>query len=327
MKINIIIKIIIATLLIYLLSKYDFLDFSILFNLDLLLSMKIMGLISIIIFLGSLKWYFLIKVQNKNISFKETFESYYLGYALNYVLFGIAGDVIKTIYLIRNNENKIGITLSVVIDRAIGLLSMLMILLIFLPQIFTNTELFNINFLFNNKNYYYLFLFSFFIFFFLFIRKSLNSRRINKIILLYLYKYKSKLVKFIARTLKILFTYRKSSINLLINLLIAIILQVVIGYSIFLIAAEILAEDTSFFHNLVANIAVQIVSKVPISPGGIGVGEAAFSQVMYLLNNNVLLQYASVLFIFRIFNMIYSVPGVIIYYIFVKNKVVKNEFK
>lgn len=327
MKINIIIKIIIATLLIYLLSKYDFLDFNILFNLDLLLSMKIMGLISIIIFLGSLKWYFLIKVQNKNISFKETFESYYLGYALNYVLFGIAGDVIKTIYLIRNNENKIGITLSVVIDRAIGLLSMLMILLIFLPQIFTNTELFNINFLFNNKNYYYLFLFSFFIFFFLFIRKSLNSRRINKIILLYLYKYKSKLVKFIARTLKILFTYRKSSINLLINLLIAIILQVVIGYSIFLIAAEILAEDTSFFHNLVANIAVQIVSKVPISPGGIGVGEAAFSQVMYLLNNNVLLQYASVLFIFRIFNMIYSVPGVIIYYIFVKNKVVKNEFK
>ena len=327
MKINSIIKIIIATLLIYLLSKYDFLDFSILFNLDLLLSMKIMGLISIIIFLGSLKWYFLIKVQNKNISFKETFESYYLGYALNYVLFGIAGDVIKTIYLIRNNENKIGITLSVVIDRAIGLLSMLMILLIFLPQIFTNTELFNINFLFNNKNYYYLFLFSFFIFFFLFIRKSLNSRRINKIILLYLYKYKSKLVKFIARTLKILFTYRKSSINLLINLLIAIILQVVIGYSIFLIATEILAEDTSFFHNLVANIAVQIVSKVPISPGGIGVGEAAFSQVMYLLNNNVLLQYASVLFIFRIFNMIYSVPGVIIYYIFVKNKVVKNEFK
>lgn len=327
MKINIIIKIIIATLLIYLLSKYDFLDFNILFNLDLLLSIKIMGLISIIIFLGSLKWYFLIKVQNKNISFKETFESYYLGYALNYVLFGIAGDVIKTIYLIRNNENKIGITLSVVIDRAIGLLSMLMILLIFLPQIFTNTELFNINFLFNNKNYYYLFLFSFFIFFFLFIRKSLNSRRINKIILLYLYKYKSKLVKFIARTLKILFTYRKSSINLLINLLIAIILQVVIGYSIFLIAAEILAEDTSFFHNLVANIAVQIVSKLPISPGGIGVGEAAFSQVMYLLNNNVLLQYASVLFIFRIFNMIYSVPGVIIYYIFVKNKVVKNEFK
>ena len=38
MKINITIKIIIATLLIYLLSKYELLDFSILFTIDLLLS-------------------------------------------------------------------------------------------------------------------------------------------------------------------------------------------------------------------------------------------------------------------------------------------------
>ena len=124
-------------------------------------------------------------------------------------------------------------------------------------------------------------------------------------------------------TFKILFTYRKSSLNLLINLLIAIFLQIVIGYSIFLIATDILSETTSFSHNLVANIAVQAVSKLPISPGGIGVGEAAFAQVMYLLNNNILLQYASVLFIFRIFNMIYSIPGVIIYYLFIKNMVKK----
>ena len=121
MKINITIKIIIATLLIYLLSKYELLDFF--FTLDLLLSIKIIGLISIIIIIGSLKWHFLVNAQNKNITLRETFESYYLGYALNYMLFGIAGDVIKTIYLVQNKENKIGISLSVVIDRAIGLLS------------------------------------------------------------------------------------------------------------------------------------------------------------------------------------------------------------
>ena len=327
MKINITIKIIIATLLIYLLSKYELLDFSILFTLDLLLSIKIIGLISIIIIIGSLKWHFLVNAQNKNITLRETFESYYLGYALNYMLFGIAGDVIKTIYLVQNKENKIGISLSVVIDRAIGLLSMLMILIIFLPKIFINSNIFDINSIFHNVNHYYSFISIFFIVFLLFIRKCLNSRRINKIIILYLYKYKNKIIKFIAKTLKIFFTYRKASRYLLLNLLLAIILQFIIGYSIYLIAIEILAKDTSFFHNLVANIAVQIVSKLPISPGGIGVGEAAFSQVMYLLNNNILLQYASVLFIFRIFNMIYSVPGVIIYYVFLKKKVEKDELR
>ena len=148
---------------------------------------------------------FLVNAQNKNITLRETFESYYLGYALNYMLFGIAGDVIKTIYLVQNKENKIGISLSVVIDRAIGLLSMLMILIIFLPKIFINSNIFDINSIFHNVNHYYSFISIFFIVFLLFIRKCLNSRRINKIIILYLYKYKNKIVKFIAKTLKNIF--------------------------------------------------------------------------------------------------------------------------
>ena len=204
---------------------------------------------------------------------------------------------------------------------------MIIIFFIFLPQIFLNNDIFGLsNFLNENKNIYYLTLITFLVFLFLFIKKCLNSRRINKIIILFLYKYKNKVIKLIAKMFKVLFSYRKSSLNLLVNLLIAIFLQIVIGYSIFLIASDVLLEATSFSHNLVANIAVQAVSKLPISPGGIGVGEAAFTQVMYLLNNNILLQYASVLFIFRIFNMIYSIPGVIIYYLFIKN-MVKNEFK
>lgn len=324
MKINPLIKIIVASILIYFLSKYNFLDFSILSSLHTALILKILILISIIIILGTLKWYFLLKVQNINISLKDTFESYYIGYALNYILFGIAGDVIKTLYLLKGNENKIGISLSVIIDRAIGLLSMIIIFFMFLPQIFLVNDIFGFsNFLNDNKNIYYSILIIVLILLFMFIKKCLNSRRINKIILLFLYKYKNKVIKLIAKTFKILFTYRKSSLNLLINLLIAIFLQIVIGYSIFLIATDILSETTSFSHNLVANIAVQAVSKLPISPGGIGVGEAAFAQVMYLLNNNILLQYASVLFIFRIFNMIYSIPGVIIYYLFIKNMVKK----
>ena len=135
MRIKSLIKIFIAGASIYLLTKYDFLDFSYLIKLDILLSIKIIGTIIIIIFLGSLKWYYLIKNQNQDITYKATIESYYLGYALNYILFGIAGDVIKTIYLIKNRDNKVGISMSVVIDRLIGLFSMFILILICLPKI------------------------------------------------------------------------------------------------------------------------------------------------------------------------------------------------
>ena len=136
MRIKSLIKIFIAAASIYLLSKYDFLDFSYLLKLDILLSIQIIGTIIIIIFLGSLKWYYLIKNQNQDITYQATIESYYLGYALNYILFGIAGDVIKTIYLLKNRDNKVGISMSVVIDRLIGLFSMFILILICLPKIF-----------------------------------------------------------------------------------------------------------------------------------------------------------------------------------------------
>lgn len=322
MRIKSLIKIFIAAASIYLLSKYDFLDFSYLLKLDILLSIKIIGTIIIIIFLGSLKWHYLIKIQNQDITYKATIESYYLGYALNYILFGIAGDVIKTIYLIKNRDNKVGISMSVVIDRLIGLFSMFILILICLPKIFFIDEsLFSFKIsIFENLLIYYPLLFFILILIFILFRKMLNSRRVNKVILLYFYKYKNKTFRFLAKIIKVLFSYRKSTKYLLYNLIIAIALQIIIGYSIFLICSYILQDDLGYLINLISSLVVQIVSVIPLSPGNIGVGEAAFSQVMYLLNNNILLQYATVYFVFRIFNMICSVPGVIIYYLVIKKR-------
>ena len=124
---------------------------------------------------------------------------------------------------------------------------MLMILIIFLPKIFINSNIFDINSIFHNVNHYYSFISIFFIVFLLFIRKCLNSRRINKIIILYLYKYKNKIVKFIAKTLKYFLLIEKASRYLLLNLLLAIILQFIIGYSIYLIVIEIFSKRYELF--------------------------------------------------------------------------------
>ena len=327
MKIKSLIKIFIAIASIYLLSKYNFLDFSYLLNLDFFLSLKIISTIIIIIFLGSLKWFYLLKIQNQSITYKATLESYYLGYALNYILFGIAGDVIKTVYLIKNKENKIGISMSVVLDRLIGLFSMLILILICLPKIFSidKSLIYFDVLIFENVILYYSFLFLIVFIFFILIRKMLNSRRVNKIILLYFYRYKNKFFRFFTKIIKVLFSYRKSSKYLLYNLVIAIVLQIIIAFSIFLICSNIIQGDLSYLINLMASLVVQIVSVIPLSPGNIGVGEAAFSQVMYALNQNILLQYATVYFIFRIFNMLCSIPGVIVYYLVIKKHEIKYD--
>ena len=327
MKIKSLIKIFIAIASIYLLSKYNFLDFSYLLNLDFFLSLKIISTIIIIIFLGSLKWFYLLKIQNQSITYKATLESYYLGYALNYILFGIAGDVIKTVYLIKNKENKIGISMSVVLDRLIGLFSMLILILICLPKVFSidKSLIYFDVLIFENVILYYSFLFLIVFIFFILIRKMLNSRRVNKIILLYFYRYKNKFFRFFTKIIKVLFSYRKSSKYLLYNLVIAIVLQIIIAFSIFLICSNIIQGDLSYLINLMASLVVQIVSVIPLSPGNIGVGEAAFSQVMYALNQNILLQYATVYFIFRIFNMLCSIPGVIIYYLVIKKHEIKYD--
>ena len=323
MNIKIFIKIFIALISIILLNKYNFLDFSYLLKLDIYLSIKIIGIVFLIMILGSIKWYFLIIIQNNNISFKQVLESYYLGYALNYVLFGIAGDIIKTIYLIKGKKNKIGISMSVVIDRLIGLFSMFLLIVICFPKIIEYSSDFS-NFntpIADNLFKYYSIVFLSFFFLCILIKKILNSRRINKIIFLYFYRYKNNTFRIISKTIKVLFSYRKSSLYLLYNLISAMLLQIIIAFSIFIICTYVINFEISYFNNLVSSLIVQIISIVPLSPGNIGVGEAAFSQIMYILNNNILLQYATVYFIFRIFNMLCSIPGVIIYYLVIRKRV------
>lgn len=217
--------------------------------------------------------------------------------------------------------------MSVVLDRLIGLFSMLILILICLPKIFSidKSLIYFDVLIFENVILYYSFLFLIVFIFFILIRKMLNSRRVNKIILLYFYRYKNKFFRFFTKIIKVLFSYRKSSKYLLYNLVIAIVLQIIIAFSIFLICSNIIQGDLSYLINLMASLVVQIVSVIPLSPGNIGVGEAAFSQVMYALNQNILLQYATVYFIFRIFNMLCSIPGVIIYYLVIKKHEIKYD--
>ena len=316
------IKILIGGLLIYIIVKNNVIDFSVFKKIDILLTFKIITLIILIAILGSFKWYILLKVQNSNIKFREAFEAYYFGYSLNYILFGLAGDVAKTILIIQERNNKIGIAMSVAIDRLLGFFSMIFIVILFLPYILLSInysrnigELFLANIIPYNISIFFTLLI-----FLLFFNKFLNSRRLNIKLIKFLRKYKSKIVTLIIKILKSLFTYRKSIFIININLFLAFVIQIIITLCLFIISFYISFENSGFINQLISSVIVQILSVIPISPGNIGVSEIAFSEIMFLLNNNIALQYASIYLLFRFFNMLFSIPSVLLYFIAFKSK-------
>ena len=115
------------------------------------------------------------------------------------------------------------------------------------------------------------------------------------------------------------------TIILIIHIVLAICIQFVIATSLYLITLETLTGDLGLISHVISSVFVQILSIIPISPGNIGVGEAAFSQVMYYMNSKVLLEYASVYFIFRLINMIFALPGMFVYFFSIKRDIADEK--
>jgi len=315
-------KLIIASLIIYYLVKYNLLDLNLLFELNLSLFLSLLFFVFFIIMIGTYKWFLVLKVQNEKITFKKTFKLYYLGYALNFLLFGIGGDVIKTFYLIKGESNKIGISMSVLIDRLIGLMAMFFIIIYCSPYILDIINIYNVNKIIQNNLFdYFIYLILLTALLFLFLNKFLNSKRINKYLLKFLLNYKkNKFINILLNIVKVFFTYRKKIFVLIASFVLAIIAQILIAYSLYLICFEILKFNSHFIGNFLSSVSVQLLSIIPISPGNIGVGEAAYAKLMKLFHSNSLLPFASVYLFYRLLNMIFSLPAVIIYYSFSKNK-------
>ena len=261
MSIKNILKTVIALVLIYFLVTYNTLDLYRVFDLDLILVLYIILLCLMIMILGAFKWFLLLSIQNKEITFFRALESYYLGYALNYYLYAFAGDVIKIAYIAKNKKNKTGIALSVILDRVIGLISMGIIILYSLPIIFKNLNIKFIYSFFDNNIYYYYFFITLLIFFIIFFaRKVLNSIKIKSSILGFLDKYKNKIIKMLTRTVDIFFTYKKNSLNIIYNIALAICIQLVIATSLYLISIEMLAEDLDLISHIISSVFVHILN-------------------------------------------------------------------
>ena len=74
------------------------------------------------------RWRLLLVSQGVPVSFKKSLKLVFIGHFFNIVIPGsVSGDIVKAYYISKGEKNKLITTLSVMMDRFIGLVSLLVI--------------------------------------------------------------------------------------------------------------------------------------------------------------------------------------------------------
>jgi uncharacterized membrane protein YbhN (UPF0104 family) len=105
--------------------------------------------------------------------------------------------------------------------------------------------------------------------------------------------------------------YKNSKIVLLESIVVSVLCQITLLIAIILVNHVMGLPRVSVFDFMLAIIISQVVSHLPITPGGIGVGEASFANTLILLHPQSATAYATVYLAVRIISGVAYLPGVI----------------
>ena len=300
------IKILFVIICFYYLLNNNFIDFNNLIPLlfkdfKILIILFIFTLVTIL--LAGARWYLILKSLNFEIDFKRVLEIVYIGTFFNNLLIGgYGGDAMRVYYIFKaSEEKKLLLSLSVFFDRLIGFVGLLTVGIFFLLQILNINEIYNL--IIKNINIFYLsvliiFLISSFLIVIKFEIFKQPRDMIKKFLLYLLYKKKM----------------------FFICLIFSITLFCIVNLSVFVISDSIFNFQINLKQIFVSNSVTVLMNSLPITPGGVGIGELSFIKMNNLfVDSSALIGLANVIIFFRIVNFIVSLPA-IIFYVRYKNK-------
>ncbi len=264
-------KIIFAVGLIFWLIQSGRLEFS---SLNKLLTPEFLIIGTILILfnfaLTSKRWHLLLRSQQIQIPYRQVWDLTLIGTFFNFAMpGGVGGDLIKGYYITRkSHQYKIGAAITVLIDRLIGLFALILMASI---SILSQLNLMLAN---PTTKHIAVALFSITILFIIGIFCLLHTNlSTNKII----HRAIEKLPKgqHLLQTIHCLAAYKNNKKIFWITLLLSFFAQIcTIGF--FIYAGHLLqASDVSYATYLFVVPIAFIVQAIPISPAGIGVGQAA----------------------------------------------------
>lgn len=266
--------------------------------------------------LGTERWRQLLLVQNIRSSFYNCFQLNMVGQFFNYVVpGGVGGDVVKAFYVVKENPSKkMGAGISVLLDRVLGLYAMMILCNVFMfldwERVQTNNELKLVS-----KSLVLIFL-AFTIGLILAFsdrfrklgwQKFFKSNRLGKF-----QRFGEKLI----HAYESVHSYGKSLKIVFIVILLSLLAQIAAIFT-FIFVGWVSGFDVPWMAYFFVVPLGFMVTAVPVSPAGVGVGQMAF----YFLFNMYLGQKSQVgptlITVIQILNFILSISGA---YFFVQRK-------
>lgn len=275
-------KVAVAAALLVLLLKLGRLDFSVLQRLRpdfSTVALFIAGIIAVAVGNGfaALRLWTLLLHSGLIISFQRVLAITFIGSFVGYVLPGLVlGDAFKTVYLCREvSDRKTSAVAIVIIDRLVGLFSFLLLsslaLLLGLAAHYVAGEL--------------LFLLivpaivaAVVIAAYLFNRYGLRLFQLQR-------WSRHGLLKYIQESIVVLRSYIKSIRIILLTILYSFIDHLLIVVS-FIIAARIIGDRSPLYAHFILDPLAMVTNAIPITPGGLGIAESAFSFLYEVIGSN-----------------------------------------
>jgi len=261
-------------------------------------------LISTTYLIGSLRWWLILKSLNYKVKFKEIIQITYIGAFFNNILFGAyGGDLVKGYYIYKYTNDSFRSTFTILLDRGIGFIGL------FIVGIFSFIFIFGNNFdLPSYQSFISIIIFCIIllIFFFYLVNKVKHkyiSSKLNKLL--------DSLIKYIIN----------NKLNFLIYIFLSAILFAIVHYGVYLISDYILFFNIGIEKIFFLNFFTTIVNAIPLTPGGIGLGELTFVKTneLFFLKEFYIKNLANIIVLYRLINLVVCIPGVFIYIFQKKN--------
>ena len=309
---GLILKLSLAFILFYFLvhsTQIKFSLFASIFHHPFMLSFTLF-LFLLMILLSAQRWHLFNAAQGINLGFFKTVMPTYLGIAFNNLLPGaVGGDFFRTYHLFKKvPDKKSTILISIFLDRLFGFLGLLLAICL--------VAMTRLNHIQHHPQIFYLV--SLFVLFCLtvlagFVALMVLPQRIGVIGWLGKRFPNKRWAKSIISLLNTMRTYRISNITIFKCLVLSILIQILITMAIMTIAKMMGFPAIALFDYIIAVGITQIVNLIPATPGGIGMGELAFANVLFLLNPNINAAFATIFLGYRLISILVYLPGIVCY--------------
>ncbi|MDP8219552.1 MAG: lysylphosphatidylglycerol synthase transmembrane domain-containing protein [Candidatus Theseobacter exili] len=227
----------------------------------------------LVLLVGTLRWKTLLVSHGIKVGFKETLEYNFIGYFFNNMMPSLTGgDVIKAFYVARDTTKKAEAVATIVVDRFLGLFAMLVLALFGSLMSLGNEKMLVPS----------LAVIGMFVLISIGIALFINRKIMSKINIFKLTKRKFAIEAKIKKIYEAFVYYRNDKKNFFIALGLAIIVQTLMILLNYSIATGLGLSGVSIWQFFIFIPIANIISAIPVSFAGWGIGEGAYKLLFSL---------------------------------------------